>query len=82
MTVDVSLAEDGDVLVDGYQAPEQVTFPAGEQEIRLGIATEDDALDETDGALTLTLWRKGTTTRQRRRVRLLWQSLTMTMRRS
>ena len=55
LTVDVSLAENGDVLVDGYQAPAQVTFPAGEQEVRLEIATENDALDETDGALTLTL---------------------------
>ena len=55
LTVDVSMAESGSVLVDGYQAPEQVTFPAGEQEVRLAIATEDDALDETDGTLTLTL---------------------------
>ena len=55
LSVNVSMSESGDVLVDGYQAPEQVTFSAGEQEVRLEIATEDDALDETDGALTLTL---------------------------
>ena len=55
LSVNVSMSESGDVLVDGYQAPEQVTFSAGEQEVRLEIATEDDALAETDGALTLTL---------------------------
>ena len=55
LTVNVSMAESGNVLVDGYQAPEQVMFPAGEQEVRLEIATEDDELDETDGALTFTL---------------------------
>ena len=55
LSVNVSMSESGDVLVDGYQAPEQVTFSAGEQEVRLEIATEDDALDETDGELTLTL---------------------------
>jgi hypothetical protein len=55
LTVNVNMTESGEVLVDGDQAPEQVTFPAGEQEVRLAIATEDDALDETDGALTLTL---------------------------
>ena len=55
LSVNVSMAERGNVLVDGYQAPEQVTFSAGEQEVRLEIATEDDALDETDGELTLTL---------------------------
>ena len=55
LSVNVSMSESGDVLVDGYQAPEQVTFSAGGQEVRLEIATEDDALDETDGALTLTL---------------------------
>ena len=53
--VNISMTESGNVLVDGYQAPEQVMFPAGEQEVRLEIATEDDVLDETDGALTLTL---------------------------
>ena len=55
LSVNVSMTESGNVLVDGYQAPEQVMFTTGEQEVRLEIATEDDALDETDGALTLTL---------------------------
>ena len=53
--MNTDLSENGDVLAGGYQAPEQVTFPAGEHEVRLDIATEDDAVDEPDGALTLTL---------------------------
>ena len=55
LTVHTGLSENGDVLADGYQAPEQVTFAVGEQEVRLDIATEDDAFDEPDGALTLAL---------------------------
>ena len=55
LTVNVSMAESGSVLVDGYQAPAQVTFLAGEQEARVAIATDDDARDETDGTITMTL---------------------------
>ena len=51
LSVSVSVTESGNVLVDGYQAPAQLTFPAGEQETRLAIATEDDTHDETDGTL-------------------------------
>ena len=55
LSVNVSITEGGNVLVDGYQAPAQVTFPSGEQEARLAIATDDDARDETDGTITMTL---------------------------
>ena len=55
LSAHVELSEDGDVLVDGYHAPEQVTFAAGEQEVMLEIATHDDEFDEKDGALTLAL---------------------------
>ena len=55
LDVKIRVDESGDILVDGYQAPTLVTFPAGELEYRLSIATADDAVDEAEGTVTVTL---------------------------
>ena len=55
LDVNIRVDESGDILVDGYQAPTLVTFPAGELEYRLSIATVDDAVDEAEGTVTVTL---------------------------
>ena len=53
LTVPVTVAEDGSVL--GTPVPESASFAAGASEAELRVQTENDSLDEPDGAVTVTL---------------------------
>ncbi len=53
LSVAVSVTETG-AMIDGT-APESVVFPAGEAGVTLTVATEDDATDEPDSEVRVTL---------------------------
>ncbi|MDE0386125.1 MAG: choice-of-anchor D domain-containing protein [Defluviicoccus sp.] len=53
MTVGVRVRQEGDVL--SGSAPDSVTFDANSATARLNLPTEDDAVDEADGAVTVTV---------------------------
>ncbi|MXX07032.1 MAG: hypothetical protein F4Z71_09750, partial [Gammaproteobacteria bacterium] len=55
LVAELTVAQAGSYLAAGESGARQVTLRAGRLEQAFGVATEDDALDEPDGSVTVTL---------------------------
>ncbi len=55
LTVAVTVSEDGDVLAAADEGQKSVTFAAGSLTAALSLATVDDAADEADSVVTITV---------------------------